>query len=155
MSNDQQEQLIQEVAHAIFALQNATDKVDEVVAERLGINRTDLRCLGLLSVEGPLTAGELAKKSELSPGAITTAIDRLERAGYARRVRDRQDRRSVSVEATEAALHLLDELYGPIAAAGMASLSGYSQEELNILLDFLRAGCALQEDHATRIRDGT
>jgi len=35
-----------------------------------------------------VTAGQLAAAMHLSSGAVTTLVDRLERAGYARRVRD-------------------------------------------------------------------
>ena len=43
---------------------------------------------------------ELAAEAGLTTGAVTAVIDRLERAGYARRVRDDEDRRRVKVEVT-------------------------------------------------------
>src|SRR5258708_12382269 len=56
----------------------------QAVAERLGMNSTDLECLDHIS-RGPLTAGRLAELTGLTTGAITGVIDRLERAGLARR----------------------------------------------------------------------
>ena len=47
-----------------------------------------------------ITAGELAAEAGLTTGAVTAVIDRLERAGYARRVRDDEDRRRIKVEVT-------------------------------------------------------
>ena len=47
-----------------------------------------------------MAAGELADESGLSPGAITTVLDRIERAGYANRVADPDDRRRVLVIST-------------------------------------------------------
>lgn len=146
------DQLVAEVAHEVAEFQSAVDVVDEAAAERLGVNRTDLRALGMLVRRGPMTAGELAEACGLSRGAMTTAIDRLERADYARRARDLRDRRSVRVEATPRARRLATELYGPIGEAGMARLRRYSDEELALLRDFLRAGRRLQEEHAARIR---
>src|SRR5580700_8824106 len=69
------------------------------VARRLGIASTDLECLDYLG-RGPIAAGELAELTGLTTGAITGVIDRLERAGLARRSRDVADRRKVLVEAT-------------------------------------------------------
>lgn len=69
------------------------------VAEQMGLSATDEKCLDLaMRSEGPLTAGRIAELSGLSTGAVTGVIDRLERAGYVRRVRDPHDRRKVLVE---------------------------------------------------------
>src|SRR5688572_7357764 len=71
------------------------------VAEQMGLSATDEKCLDLaMRAEGPLTAGRIAELSGLSTGAVTGVIDRLERAGYVRRVRDPHDRRKVLVEVT-------------------------------------------------------
>ncbi|MFE2750861.1 MarR family winged helix-turn-helix transcriptional regulator [Actinosynnema sp. NPDC059335] len=73
------------------------------VAERMGLSATDEKCLDLaLRSGGPITAGRIAELSGLSTGAVTGVIDRLERAGYVRRVRDPHDRRKVLVEVTAA-----------------------------------------------------
>ena len=47
---------------------------------------------------GPITAGELAERTGLTTGAITGVIDRLEKAGFVRRVKDPDDRRRVIIE---------------------------------------------------------
>ncbi|MBW4718975.1 MarR family winged helix-turn-helix transcriptional regulator [Saccharothrix obliqua] len=71
------------------------------VAEQMGLSPTDEKCLDLaMRAEGPVTAGRIAELSGLSTGAVTGVIDRLERAGYVRRVRDPHDRRKVLVEVT-------------------------------------------------------
>jgi len=71
------------------------------VAEEMGLSATDEKCLDLaMRADGPLTAGRIAELSGLSTGAVTGVIDRLERAGYVRRVRDPHDRRKVLVEVT-------------------------------------------------------
>jgi DNA-binding MarR family transcriptional regulator len=152
MSNHLREQLVAEVAREIALFQNAADLVDEAASMRLGINRTDLRCLGLLHAHGAMSAGTLAQASGLSPGATTTAIDRLERAGYARRTRSTRDRRGVMVEITHEARRLIDEIYGPIGRAGMERLRKYTDEQLALLRDFLREGQALQVEYAAALR---
>ena len=118
--------------------QNAQDAFDEAACERLGINRSDGRALDIIDRHARMTAGELAKESGLSTGAITTLLDRLERAGYVRRVRDDVDRRRVLVELTDEARRRAWEIWGPIAEAGMGGLARYSNEELLFIRDFLR-----------------
>ena len=154
MSNENRDDLLNTVGLEVAELQAATDQVDEAVAQRLGINRTDLRCLGLLFARGPLSAGQLAAASGLSPGAATTALDRLERAGYALRTRGAQDRRSVLVALTPLARQRIEESYGPVGTEGRQLLDRYSDEELRFLSAFLRDGRALQVKHAALLRAG-
>jgi DNA-binding MarR family transcriptional regulator len=153
MSNELRDDLLNTVSREVAELQVATDEMDEAVAQRLGINRTDLRCLGQLYARGPLSAGQLAAASSLSPGAATTALDRLERAGYALRTRGVQDRRSVLVELTPLARQRIEELYGPVGREGRQFLERYSDAELRFLSAFLRDGRALQTRHAALIRE--
>jgi DNA-binding MarR family transcriptional regulator len=143
--------LIGEVASAIALFQNATAVVDEAAADVLGLNATDLRCMGQLYARGASTAGELADACGLSRGAMTAALDRLERAGYVRRVRGEMDRRRVRIEVTPRALELTEAIWGPIGAEGIEQLRRMSAEELTFLRDFLRRGRELQERHARRV----
>ncbi|HEX8035481.1 MAG TPA: MarR family transcriptional regulator [Ktedonobacterales bacterium] len=144
--------LLEEVARAIAQFQTATDQIDEAAAANLGINRTDLRCLGLLYGNGPMQAGQLGAAAQLSPGATTAAIDRLERAGYVQRMRTSGDRRGVLVEMTPIARERLENIYGPVGRAGMERLARYSEAELALMRDFLREGYRLQIEHVRRIR---
>lgn len=152
MSTPGRATLIEEVAWAIARFQNAADLVDEAAAQRVGVNRTDLRCLGLLNAHGPMPAGRLGAAAELSPGATTAAIDRLERAGYVQRIRAGGDRRTVLVGLTPEARAHLEDIYGPVGRAGMERLARYSDAELQFLQDFLVEGYRLQVEQAARIR---
>jgi len=153
MSNHNlREQLIAAVMRAVAAFQDATDQVDGSAAGRLGLNRTDLRCLGILTRAGRMTAGQLAAAAGLSAGAATTAVDRLARAGYAERVRDEQDRRRVTVQATGAAHARSAEIWGPIAAESHRWLSRRDDAELRLIRGFLEDGARLQAAHAARIQ---
>jgi DNA-binding MarR family transcriptional regulator len=154
LSNDSPDHLalVDEVGEAIALFQNASSAVDAAAEAVLGLNATDLRAMGRLFMEGPTTAGVLAAHSRVSRGAMTTALDRLERAGYVRRVRSSDDRRQVSVELTDRALQVSAGIWGPIAKAGKLQLAAFSDEQLEFLLDFLRRGRELQEREAARIR---
>jgi DNA-binding MarR family transcriptional regulator len=146
--------LIYDVMQAVAAFQDATDQVDEAAATRLGLNRTDLRCLGILARTGAMTAGQLAHAAGLSPGATTTAVDRLVRAGYAKRIRDVGDRRRVTIEPTPAAQTASEMTWGPIGAEAHQRLSRRSIDELMLIRDFLIEGCEMQTRHAERITTG-
>jgi DNA-binding MarR family transcriptional regulator len=148
------EQLYAELSNEVRASQRATDVVDELVCQLLGVNRTDARCLDILDQHGSMSAGDLAEASRLTSGAITAVIDRLERAGLARRVRDPSDRRRVLVETTEKAFALATELMvEPMTALYRPMAERYSEADLRLFIDFTRSGRELQERHADWLRE--
>jgi DNA-binding MarR family transcriptional regulator len=138
-----------DLIHSLFAevraAQVATDALDQAMADRLGVNRTDMRALDVLDQRGSaLTAGELAQAMHLTTGAVTSVLDRLEKAGWARRVRDPDDRRRVLVELTPKLWRVGEKLYGTMDDA-LAAFPDYSEAELELLLDFTRRGRAWTE----------
>ena len=146
--------LISAVGDATQAYQRAVDGFDDVVGRRLGLNRTDLRSLDWLTVRD-MTAGELGQATGLSGAATTSLVDRLERKGYVRRVRDTVDRRRVLVGLTPVARERLGELYGPFAREGRELLDGYSDEQLTMMLEFLERATAIVDRRRDRIRSGS
>src|SRR5262245_35616631 len=108
----------------------------QAVAERLGMNSTDLECLDHI-LRGPVTAGRLAELTGLTTGAITGVIDRLERIGLARRERDAHDRRKILVRVLPAGSKRVAPLFEPMERSAMAVLSKYHDDELGLILDFL------------------
>ena len=60
--------LIAAITEAVVRFQNATDRVDAAAADVLGVNRTDLLCIGLLLRDGGMTAGLLAIAGGPEPG---------------------------------------------------------------------------------------
>jgi len=89
----------------------------QAIADRLGINLTDFKCLGILHRRGALTPKELVEEMGVSPAAMTTIIDRLEQSGFAKRKREGQDRRSFTVHAREES-HKLRLIFGYLQKAG-------------------------------------
>lgn len=126
------------------------------VAARLGIASSDLECLDYV-VRGPKTAGELARATGLTTGAITGVIDRLERAGFVRREADPDDRRKVVVKPLAAVKDRVMPLFAPMERAQMAALRSFSDQELAFLLDFFlraheAARAAMEEVKAPCVR---
>src|SRR4051794_22808302 len=100
MSRESKSDLIEDLIFEVRASQTAVDQMDDAACKALGINRTDGRCLDIIDREGPLPGGALAGRSGLTTAAVAAVLDRLERAGYARGVRDDEARRKVHVEVT-------------------------------------------------------
>lgn len=146
-------QVFEELIDEVRRSQAATDRYDQAVADAIGLNRTDMRCVDVLQREGRITAGQLAEATGLTTGAMTTAIDRLERLGYARRVRDLGDRRRVLVEVTPRANEEVGRFYTEHAAMGERLYDQYSTDELELLLSFVRAGREFNEQHAGRLEE--
>ncbi len=100
-----------------------------------------------------MTAGRLATESGLTTGAVTSVVDRLERAGYARRARDQADRRKVNVEVTPAFYARAEEIWGPIASDWERELGArFSADQLTTIADFLEQAGELAARHSERIR---
>ena len=123
--------------------------LSDTVGRLVGINSTDLECLDLLYVSGPITAGRLAEHTGLTTGAMTAAIDRLERAGYVRRSRDARDRRRVLVEALPAGMRRIEPLYARLADATMQLHAQYRDKELELVVDYLSRAVDLVAEHVS------
>ncbi|GAA3651731.1 DNA-binding MarR family transcriptional regulator [Lentzea atacamensis] len=109
------------------------------VAEQMGLSATDEKCLDLaMRADGPLTAGRIAELSGLSTGAVTGVIDRLERAGFVRRVRDPHDRRKVLVEVTAGDLAKFAHLFEKAQQSLVQVLSRFDPDEIEVIERYLQ-----------------
>ncbi len=153
-ASPERQRLYLELGGEVRANQRATDVVDDLVCQLLGVNRTDARCLDILDEHGKMSAGDLAQASGLTSGAITAVIDRLERADYARRVPDPADRRRVLVEPTEKAFEASMQLMVmPMAELTRPIASRYTEEQLQLIIEFTRQGREIQDRHAEWLRE--
>lgn len=125
------------VAGLLRALGSDLDRLDEAVAARFGLHRTDLRCLEIVGRGGPLAAGALAEQAGLSTSAVTSVIDRVERSGNVRRRSDASDRRRVLVEVTALGRRRGREAFAGLSDGTDLLLSRYSPEELQLIGGFL------------------
>lgn len=126
------------------------------IADRLGLSLTDLVSGEILARTGTITAGELATLSGLTTGAITGVVDRLEKAGLARRVNDPNDRRRVLLEPVAGRFHtLLGDIYAGLEQRFSEVYKEYSDAELALLLEFLDKSIDIFDKETTRLRTKT
>jgi DNA-binding MarR family transcriptional regulator len=121
----------------------------DTVAGLVGLHSTDLKCLDLLLLSGATTAGELARHTGLTTGATTAVIDRLERAGFVRRLRDPGDRRRVLVETRPSRVKQIEPLYQRLAEATGKLNAGYDARQLAVVVDYLSGAIDLVAEHVT------
>lgn len=145
MGNDERKRSIEELSRALRAFLSASEAFDEALGRVLGLNPTDVRCVDLLDQYGTMTAGALAGVAGLSTGAVTFLIDRLERAGFVRRVPDLDDRRRVLVELVPFARSQIAELHQDLFEAWRESAQHFSVSDLKNIVAFLREGARVYE----------
>lgn len=126
-----------------------------VVAERLGLNPSDHKCADLLSESGSSTPGRLAELTGLSTGAITGVLDRLERAGFVLREADPDDRRRTVVRLTPERMPNMQRIFSPLMQGMERLCANYSTEQLQLILDFMRASAEMAEKAAQEVREQT
>jgi DNA-binding MarR family transcriptional regulator len=136
-------------------LSQATVFFHSQIAEHVGLSATDHKCLDLaLQAERPLTAGQIAELSGLSTGAVTGVIDRLERAGFVRRVRDPHDRRKVLVEVSRGSLTRYGDVYDGLSSALDTTLSDYTEGELAAIERYITTSIDLLNAEAEKLAAG-
>jgi DNA-binding MarR family transcriptional regulator len=124
------------------------DRLDQAAADCYGLNRADMRCLDILGRLGPLAPTELARRLGYTTGGITTVIDRLERAGYARRYPDPRDRRRLLVAVTDATRERDRQVFGALISSTTALLDAFDDADLAVIGAFLEQMSAITAAHA-------
>ncbi|HVD51436.1 MAG TPA: MarR family transcriptional regulator [Candidatus Udaeobacter sp.] len=151
MASTRRSELIKDIVVAIQDEQTQNAFLSNAIAERLDVTSNELEVLGTLVARGPLSAGDLAKRTGLTSGAVTRLIDRLVERGSVRRLADPEDRRRVLVEITPAALKACAPFYDPIAREGTALLEERTEKELEVILEYLRISYEFTKRHTERV----
>ena len=131
------EEIIQAIVEKFKEMSIETIMFHQAIADVLGLHITDHKCLDLIHRFGAMPAGRLGELTGLTTGAVTGIIDRLEKAGYARRTNDPKDRRRTIVEPTRNRKleRKIEMIFMPLHERMHKLLSSYSESELAFLLD--------------------
>ncbi len=88
-------------------------------------------------IESPVTQTDVAHWLERKTNSITLIVDRMEKAGLVRRVRDLRDRRTIRLEITRAGMDAFDEATGPELNFARKLFSSLTPGELRLFGELL------------------
>lgn len=125
---------VYQLMFAVKKFTRATLMHQHIIAEDMGLHVTDAECIDFLQEMGPSSAGDLAKATRLTTGAITNVIDRLEKAGFVKRSPDPKDRRKVIVTFLPGKHSSAKAHYGALASAVHSLFSQYTKEQTEFLI---------------------
>ncbi|WP_289142382.1 MarR family winged helix-turn-helix transcriptional regulator [uncultured Brevibacillus sp.] len=137
MSTSERENLLHIFNEQLRHFSTDTILFHQAVAERLGLNSTDHKCLDIILRNQPITAGKLSDLTGLTTGTVTGVIDRLEKAGYVFREKDQEDRRKVMVRVhtKKAESEIMSHLQS-FGHSMKEMLEQYDNEQIKFLFDF-------------------
>jgi DNA-binding MarR family transcriptional regulator len=127
------------VIEALTGWQALVAQFNDLVARRLGVSPTEAQCLYVLARFGPATAGEIAKRVNLTSGATTRMLDRLFVAGYATRTPDPLDRRKVIITPAGDGIERVAALHKPLNDELALLLADFELPQLERMTRFARA----------------
>ncbi len=125
------------------------------VAIRFGLSESDIETLEQLIDMGATTAGKLSEVTGLTSGAVTRVVDRLEQSGYVRRVPDPTDRRRVIVEVVPEKIANIQVTLDQVSTASAKEIRDYSDEQLELIADFLTRMESVTREETEAIRGAT
>jgi DNA-binding MarR family transcriptional regulator len=119
------------------------------------LNGTDHKCADLLFQMGPMTAGELAEWTGVTTGAITGVLDRLEGAGFVRRVKDPHDRRRVIIELNPSPelMSRMNALFRSFIGAVEDAATHYTDAQLEVIIDFMNRMAVATREETKKLRE--
>lgn len=125
----------------------------QAVADIVGLHITDHKCMHFIHRFGAMPAGRLAELTGLTTGAVTGIIDRLEKAGYVRRMDDPKDRRRTIVEPirNKKLERKIEMIFMPLHERMQKLLSSYSDSELAFLLDAVTKTVELTHEESKKL----
>ena len=104
--------------------------------------------LGMLRWAGPLTLGAIGHRLWITPGTVTSAVDRLEAAGLSRRVSHPTDARATLLEITAKGRRLFDRAVAQLNAELFGTVE-LSEDELDLLVKLIGKIRAAEGDVVT------
>jgi len=129
----------------VVAFQDESSAFDDAAARVLALDRSDLPCMTRLLFAGPASIEELAAALDRPRRAILPSIDRLERAGYARRA-------GGTIDLTSHAREWIARIWSPLQIEGARLLASYPRRDLELLSGFMARARAIQTRHADTLR---
>jgi MarR family transcriptional regulator, 2-MHQ and catechol-resistance regulon repressor len=122
--------------NSLIKMTRAADSLRSRVVSAISntrITESQYYVLDTLYHSGPLTQKDIGEKVFRSGGNITLVIDNLEKQGYVKRVRGKEDRRYFTIHLTKSGKKLMDKIFPKFLKAATEEMSSLSEEEHNEL----------------------
>lgn len=127
-----------DLPHAYMRYNAALLTLSAHLAGELKLTLSEMAACDHLHLDGPLTPRELGRRVNLSSGAVTPLIDRLEARGFVERRPHPSDRRSVLVHYLPQEPRVVGPMY-EVLGRFQATVSGLSKAENAAVAGFLDA----------------
>lgn len=154
MSNDEEtrrRELIRKVLDAGRVLSTAAVMFHAALGAKAGLSATDEKALDLIERFGPLSAGQLSARSGLAPASVTGLVNRLEAKGFARRIPNPADGRSVLIELVPEKIAEMAWLFDDFTKSLTELLEGYSSKELEAIVRYSTEAAMVQAEATRRL----
>lgn len=126
-------------------LSNVVVMFHSALAAHVGLGAVEQKTLDLLQRDGPLSPGELARRTGLAPASVTGLLDRLQSRGFVARVRDPHDGRRLIVQVEVDRLRDIAALFGDLTRRLDEYYANFSVTELIQATEFLTGVTAVQQ----------
>ena len=147
----ERQELVRAADAAGRALSTAAVLYHGTLAELSGLSPTEWKALDLIQRLGPVTAGVLARESGLAPASVTALITRLERKGFARRLPNPADGRSVLVEMVPERLGSPEPVFDDFLRSLHDLYEEFSDDELRTIVRFATEAARRQHEATSRL----
>jgi len=127
----------------------------QAVGNLLGVNATDMKCLDMIMLNGSASPTQVSEQTGLTTGATTAMLDRLEKVGLIERHPHPKDRRATVLVLSGGAKRKLHELFESLSMAMEKLVSGYSEKQLEVLVDFFASASTLWKEERQKLMGRT
>lgn len=144
----QRQRFTHAIGRSVSRFQDGSNAFDDVAADILAVDRTDLPCMTMLLFAGPASADELSSALRVRRDRVAATLERLQLAGYARF----QTGGSARIELSEHARKWIEVIWAPLQKEGNRLLDRYSTRQLALMSAFMDQVCTVQEARTQKLR---
>lgn len=123
----------------------------EAIGRSLGVSAADYKALGEIQRHGPIAPGALAKTLGLTPSAVTTLVDRLEREGLVSRTPDPADRRRSLIQAL--GMPNLAPIFAELQRESATFAERFSAADWAVIIDYLSGMTEILRQQTRRLAE--
>lgn len=132
------EEVLLRVGKALQELLRNVEAAREQAAKSQNLHPTDFACIGYLHrIGAPASPKQIIAHMNLSSGSGTALLDRLEKAGYTRRLPNPEDRRSLLIELDREAAAEPLQRYQEIEESYRRATDVITDMELQVIAEFM------------------